>query len=83
MEARIQKSILEKAQYWLRLAANPNRDRYQQLCSYKMACGYFFSLRNKHELLQIIKKRPDIKGLLRDEIVEFCDRLLSEEGDYL
>lgn len=67
--------LIQKAQYWLDLAAkNTHRgEHYQALCQYKMAAGYFFELSDKERLRQIFKKRPDVKSLLSEEITEFAE----------
>lgn len=66
--------ILKKGQYWLELAEKHRYrgERYQELCDYKMAASYFFELKDKEQLRQIFKRRPDVKSLLDPKIVEFA-----------
>jgi addiction module HigA family antidote len=66
---------LESAQYWMELAEKHTYrgEHYQVLSDYRTAVSYFFELKDKNAILQIFKKRPDVKGLLSSEILEFCN----------
>ena len=76
----MESEILGKAQYWLDLAARSTHrgKHYRALCQYKMAAGYFFEIRDTEQLRKIFKKCPDVKTLLRSEIVEFVESEIND-----